>query len=216
MTTVPANQKIYHITHVDNLPAIIAAGELRSDALMLSQGGPEAMIGMSHIKKRRLEELSIPCLGGVMVGECVPFYFGPRSVMLYIINRGSADIQYRGGQGPIVHLEADLREALRWARAAGRPWAFSLGSAATRYTEFRNDLKDFIQVDWNAVQADDWRDSGVKERKQSEFLVKDTFPWSLVQRIGVRSHAIATQANIALQAADHQPLVQMQSSWYYP
>lgn len=215
MTPVPPNQKIYHITHVDNLAAIIAAGGLKSDALMVAQGGPTTMIGMSHIKKRRLEQLSIPSLGGVMVGECVPFYFCPRSVMLYIINRGSSDIAYRDGQKPIVHLEADLREVLRWARDAGRPWAFSLGSAATYYAEFRSDIKDFTQVDWEAVQAQHWQDSGVKERKQAELLIKDTFPWSLVRRIGVHSPKVANQVNEVLAPIQPQPVVLMQHSWYY-
>jgi ssDNA thymidine ADP-ribosyltransferase, DarT len=44
----PENPKIYHITHVDNLPSIIAAGELISDAAIIEQGGPPAVIGMSR------------------------------------------------------------------------------------------------------------------------------------------------------------------------
>ena len=215
MTPVPSEPKIYHITHVNNLVSIIQAGELRSDALMVAQGGPAAMIGMNHIKQRRLTQLSIPCLGGVMVGACVPFYFCPRSVMLYIINRGSSDIAYTGGQGPIVHLEADLAEVLAWAKATDRPWAFSLGSAATRYAEFRNDAGELDQVDWTAVQARDWSNPVVKERKQAEFLVRDTFPWALVRRIGVHSHALATRVTDALQHAGHRPMVQMQQHWYY-
>jgi len=215
MTPVPPNQKIYHITHMENLPKIVAAGELLSDALIQARGGPETMIGMSHIKKRRLEQLPIQCLGGVMVGECVPFYFCPRSVMLYIINLGSSDIEYTGGQRPIVHLEADLRAVLRWAGAERRPWAFSLGSAATRYAQFRNDPMDFTQVDWAAVQSNDWRDPGVKERKQAELLIKDRFPWSLVERIGVHSPTISDGVNAALQTTQHRPLVLMQRTWYY-
>ena len=50
----PANPKIYHITHVNNLPSIIAAGELISDAAMIQRGGPPAAVGMSKIKQRRL------------------------------------------------------------------------------------------------------------------------------------------------------------------
>ena len=59
MTPPPANPKIYHITHVDNLPGIIADGGLVSDATMIDRGGPAAMIGISGIKKRRVEELEV-------------------------------------------------------------------------------------------------------------------------------------------------------------
>lgn len=38
---VPAQPKLYHITHVDNLPAILAGG-LWSDAAMIARGGPSA------------------------------------------------------------------------------------------------------------------------------------------------------------------------------
>jgi len=43
------------------------------------------------------------------VGDCVPFYFCPRSVMLYLIYQGNhPDLQYHGGQDLVLHLEADL------------------------------------------------------------------------------------------------------------
>ena len=36
MSTPPANPRIYHITHVDNLGSIVAAGGLVSDATMVT------------------------------------------------------------------------------------------------------------------------------------------------------------------------------------
>ena len=57
MSPVPAQPKIYHITHVDNLAAIVREGVLVSDATMLARGGPSVTIGMSEIKKRRIIEL---------------------------------------------------------------------------------------------------------------------------------------------------------------
>ena len=71
----PANPKIYHITHVDNLPGIITAGGLLSDARIVAHGGPAQLVGMSSIKRRRIEELEVPCHPGTKVGEYVPFYF---------------------------------------------------------------------------------------------------------------------------------------------
>lgn len=83
MTTPPARPKVYHITHMDNLPSIVADGELLSDAAVIAKGGPAQPIGMSGIKRRRVEELEVDCYPGTKVGDYVPFYFCPRSVMLY-------------------------------------------------------------------------------------------------------------------------------------
>jgi hypothetical protein len=118
----PARPKIYHITHVDNLPAIVNEGALLSDAEMIARGGTMAGIGMSNIKQRRLR-LPVGCNPGTNVGDYVPFYFCPRSIMLYVIHCGNhPELAYRGGQGPIVHLEADLYDVIAWAAGAGTPW----------------------------------------------------------------------------------------------
>src|ERR1044071_7424947 len=101
MTAVPARPHIYHITHVDNLSSILAEGGLWSDAAMIARGGPEASIGMSNIKQRRLG-LSVKCHRPDRVGEYVPFYFCPRSIMLYLIHCANhPELTYRGGQEPI-------------------------------------------------------------------------------------------------------------------
>ena len=215
MTPPPARPCVYHITHVANLPAIIAHGGLVSDAAMLASGGPAATIGMSNIKTRRLS-LRVACHPGDHVGDYVPFYFCPRSIMLYVIHCANhPDLTYRGGQGPIVHLEADLHAVVAWAQQAGRRWAFSLSNAGAYYAEFRASLNYLHEVDWNAVAATDFRSSTVKEGKQAEFLVHGGFPWGLVSQIGVASPTVATQVGTALQAAPHRPRVAVQPSWYF-
>ncbi len=115
MSAPPFNPKIYHITHADNLPSIIATGSIGSDAQRIRQGLANTNIGMTEIKRRRLA-LAVSCCSGTTVGEYVPFYFCPRSIMLFLIHRGNhPDLPYRGGQRPIVHLEADLNRVVQWA-----------------------------------------------------------------------------------------------------
>lgn len=127
---VPARPLVYHVTHADNLSRVLADGGLLSDAVVVSRGGPAVAIGMSSIKERRLRELRVKCHPETFVGEYVPFYFCPRSIMLYLIHRGNhPELTYCGGQGPIVHLVADLGEVVRWADGEGRRWAFSLSNA---------------------------------------------------------------------------------------
>ena len=83
----PENPKIYHIVHVDRLLSIVAEGGLLSDAEMANRPGGGTVIGMSDIKRRRLTELTLASHPGLYVGECVPFYFCPRSVMLTQLDR---------------------------------------------------------------------------------------------------------------------------------
>ena len=111
----PEPTQIYHITHVDNLASIVARGGLFSDAGMRSRGGPSAAIGMSTIKERRMQ-LPLKCHPGDRVGEYVPFYFCPRSIMLYLLYMGNhSEVTYREGQGSIVHLQCDAEAAIEWA-----------------------------------------------------------------------------------------------------
>lgn len=213
--TVPAHPRIYHITHVDNLPDIVASGCLVSDGTMIAQGGPTAAIGMQGIKRRRLS-LPVSCHTGDCVGDYVPFYFCPRSIMLFVIHCANhPDLVYQGGQQPIVHLEADLHAVVAWANQNGCRWAFTLSNAGAFYAEFRASLNDLGDINWAAVAATNFRDPDVKEGKQAEFLVHTSFPWSLVSRIGVRSAATAARVHNAIQGASHQPAVSVKPGWYF-
>lgn len=212
----PEQPKIYHIVHVDRLASIVSDGFLWSDAEANRRNVGGTAIGMSRIKRRRLEELCLTSHRGLHVGECVPFYFCPRSVMLYVIERGNhPELSYRGGQEPIVHLEADLRATVRWADAQGLRWAFTLSNAGSRYFEDRADLGHLDEIDWEAVHARDWRNC--KEGKQAEFLVENRFPWGLVRRIGVLSQA--TYARVVRAIAESSPhndlRVEIRPDWYY-
>ena len=216
MTKPPDCPKIYHITHVDNLGDIVADGGLVSDREMLGRGGPVRTIGMSGIKRRRVEELEVSCHAGTKVGDYVPFYFCPRSVMLFVIHRANhPELTYQGGQEPIVHLEADLHAVIRWAEANGRPWAFSTSNAGAYYAEFRSRTDDLERLDWGAIAARDFRAAEVKERKQAEFLLYERFPFELVDRIGVRSSTVQARAAMAIAGAGHRPVIEVLPEWYF-
>lgn len=216
MAAPPVQPKIYHITHGRNLAQIIADGCLWSDAEMIARGGPAASVGMSHIKRRRLEELAVTCHPGTTVGQFVPFYFCPRSVMLYILHKGNnPDLNYKEGQRPIVHLEADFREVVGWAKGQGQRWAFTNGNAGTRFFQSFGDLADLGQIAWDRIAFEDFRDPEVKEAKQSEFLLFGSFPWSLVRRIGVLDERLAARVREIVLESDHRPDVVVQRAWYF-
>jgi hypothetical protein len=212
--TAPARPKLYHIAHVDRLPSIVADQCLWCDREVLKRVPPGTTIGMSSIKQRRLNELRLSSHPHLHVGDCVPFYFCPRSVMLYLIYQGNhQELSYRGGQEPIVHFEADLHASVAWANAQDRRWAFTLSNAGSYFFEDRCDLGRLNEVDWDAVRATDWR--RCKDGKQAEFLLELSLPWHLVERIGVQSRTTYQLAANSLPAKGHRPAVEIRPEWYY-
>lgn len=139
----PAAPKIYHIVHVDRLSSIIADGYLWCDARVaeLMQQGSRmgTTIGMNSIKDRRLHELTLTSHPDLFVGQCVPFYFCPRSVMLYLLYRANhRELSYTGGQDLVVHLEADPASERRLGPK--HPTAMGLHAYQRRITLLRRPL----------------------------------------------------------------------------
>nr|WP_298689509.1 DUF4433 domain-containing protein [uncultured Dongia sp.] len=211
----PAHPKIYHIVHVDKLASIVADGCLFSDAEVRARQRGGTTVGMSDIKERRLKNLKLSSHPDLYIGQCVPFYFCPRSVMLYLLHKGNhPGITYKGGQGPIVHLECDLHESVEWAGENDVRWAFTLSNAGAYYFEDCCDLDDLNQIQWDAVAAYQWAGQ-YKEGKQAEFLMETYFPWHLVRRIGVHSAEVAQKVAQAMGRDPHRPIVELRQGWYY-
>ncbi|MDR2668574.1 MAG: DUF4433 domain-containing protein, partial [Desulfovibrio sp.] len=151
--SVPEQVRIYHIMHVDRLPSIIKDGFLLSDAQLheiytVSQSSG-TVIGMDGIKKRRLEN-PLTSYPDLRVGACVPFYFCPRSVMLYVISMGNhPDLRYRAGQEPIVHLVADFYVTVRWADENHQRWVFTTSNAGSCYFEDYSDSARLDTINWD-------------------------------------------------------------------
>jgi len=170
-------------------------------------------IAHQHIKERRAQK-QVPCAAGGMLADYVPFYFAPRSPMLYVINKGGVE-GYTGGQRPIVHLVSSAEAVL----AAGLSFAFSDGHAEMDISRFFTDLRDLTEIDWNIMQATIWRDTlqdgDRKRRRQAEFLAHQFFPLALVDKIGAYNLKVAQQVMALFAAGPHKPTIITEPTWYY-
>jgi hypothetical protein len=136
--------------------------------------------------------------------------------MLYILHKGNhPDVDYREGQQPIVHLRADFHAVVEWAEVKRRRWAFSNCNAGATYASFYRDLGELDQLNWHAISANQWNEPIMMDGKQAEFLVHESFPWRLVERIGVCSDQMAEQVSPAIAGASHRPAVAVERGWYY-
>lgn len=203
----PARVPLVHITPVSNLVGILQAGGLHSDAALLHH--PHDVIGYTHIKLRRLHEYRVACCNNRFVGEFVPFYFCPRSPMLYTINKGATG-KPPGSQREIVHLVSSVADAI----AVGHQWAISDGNAGAGPTLFSSNIQQLETLDWGAIRATTW--VGRAHQKSAEFLVADFFPWTAIQAIGCYDDAVCTQVSNIIGNHAHQPVVGARPNWYYP
>ncbi len=204
---------IYHITHLDNLASIVERGSLLCDNVRAAQGVACQGIAHVHIKQRRARKL-VPVAPGGTLADFVPFYFSPRSPMLYVIDRGGVE-GYRGGQELVLHLVSSA-EAVA---GRGLRYCFTDGHAAMDISGFYVELGDLSKIDWVIMHARYWNDTNQdgdrSRRRQAEFLVHGTFPWDLITEIGVISSKVAALVTAALAGSTHQPTVAVHRDWYY-
>ena len=215
---VPVSPKLYHIVHVDRLESITASDGLFCDAEANSRGFPGTTIGIPSIKRRRLRS-RLRSHPDLHVGDCVPFFFCGRSPMLHMIAEGQEqELTYRGGEDPIVHLQADMHRTIEWAERHSRRWAFTTGNAGESEFDDFSSINDLDLIAWEKLglqpwQTNDWP-TAVKAKK-SEFLLEGHLPWDLVDLVGCRVVETRTQANAAVNHAKHRPRVLLVQDWYH-
>jgi len=188
---------IYHITPIDNLESIISEGGLLAYNVMLETGTNYTNIAYENIQDRRAR-IRVPCGAGGVLHDYVPFYFAPRSPMLYTINQGNVP-NYTQGQAALIHLVSDVEDI----DARGLNFVFTDGHAVMQFTDFFDDLDYLGAIDWDVMESRYWSDTNEdndrKRRRQAEFLVRNFFPWELITEIGVINYTIQSQVENILQ-----------------
>jgi hypothetical protein len=173
-------------------------------------------IAYERIQDRRSNKL-VPCGAGGSLHDYVPFYFAPRSPMLYTINRGNVE-GYSQGQQQILHLVTTAESV----SDRGLAYVYTDGHAVMEYSDFFDDL-DFLHqypiIDWELMESRYWfdteEDPDRKRRRQAEFLVYHFFPWHLVTDIGVIDSTIQAQVRSLLLKSVHKLNVLVRRDWYY-
>lgn len=209
MAIDPSRTPIYHITQIENLERIIAQGRLLSDAAMIAGGHQTTPIGDSDIKRRRLHDISTDCPPHRMVGEFVPFYYCPRSPMLYRINMGGTGLA-AGCQADIVHLVSTVDAAIQ----LGQDWVIADGNAGAFHTSFTNEIDGLDDLNWSAINAKYWS-GALMHHKQAEFLVADSYDWQAIQRIACYNPEAKAKVERVLENAYYSPNVIAMPGWYY-
>ncbi|MCX6048725.1 MAG: DUF4433 domain-containing protein [Chloroflexi bacterium] len=104
---------------------------------------------------------------------------------------------------------------ISWANKNQVRWAFSDGNAGAYLTNFYRNPDALNQINWGAIAANDFRDSQIKEGKQAEFLIFDSFPWGLIETIGTIDRTVATKVQGNIANLEHQPVIAVEPGWYF-
>jgi hypothetical protein len=215
---------IFHITAIDNLRSIATTGALLAKRLVVEQQIDAADIAYEGVQGRRAVKV-VPVAPGGTLHEYVPFYFAPRSPMLFTINNGNVEgCDYR--QDDIVHLASHAQTI----RDGGHTFAFSNLHAVKGFAEFFNDLSRLDQIDWSVFfeapliegfcqywhsRPDPARHALRQESRMAEFLVHQQVPIAAIWEIGVRTNQGETRVRAVLEGTGWQPNVRVVSGWYF-
>ncbi len=211
--TVPDPTPIYHITHIDNLRLIIQHSGLLSHNLKIERGIGHQDISHDNIQDRRART-RVRCGPRGCLHDYIPFFFCPRPPMLYSIHHGYVE-DYVGDQEPVVHLVTTAQAVA----ASGCNWVFTDGHGTMVFTDFYDDLDDLGEIDWAIIHSNYWFDTPEQpdrlRRKQAEFLIRDSCPWTLISEIGVVNSDMKRQVRGIIGNSQHQPSLRVHRGWYY-
>lgn len=205
---VASNQLLYHMTHITNLPSILKCGGLQAHAAMQVNHLQHQDIANQDVQVRR-EKTKIPVGKGGILHDYVPFYFAPRSPMLYYLHKQQLqqeDIFY------FMTSVASIEEA-------ALDFVFTDAHAIRRLTNFYTDPIYLDQIDWQVMMSNYWHDidedMSRKARRQAEFLVHQEVPLSACLGFAVFNEQAKAKLEKVLQDSGSVLQVAVRRHFYY-
>lgn len=209
----PEKALIFRVTHIDNVPWILANGlHCRNSGVFdphyCEIGNPDL------IAKRARRVVPIP--PGGTLSDYVPFYFTPYSPMLLNIKTGYGGLK----QTPMPDIVITV-SSLRILAEQNIPFVFTDRHAYLRTADdsYSNNLADLDRIDWKILQARDFRrdpnDPGKLERYQAEALVHRHVPIAALAGIGCHGPAQEARLGELVQNAGLSLKVIARPNWFF-
>jgi hypothetical protein len=171
------------MTHIENIPHILKHGITRKCSPDANPDyvtiGDTSLIGTRTIRQVTINNgNSSHSFKTIILGDYIPFYFGIRMPMLYVVQHGGNCVEKPTPPCDIVYLVCKVCEII----LSGINCYFSDGHATDFLTSFYDSsrIHDLPRIiDWNAVKAQYWagkENLTLRCKKQAEFLVADDIP----------------------------------------
>jgi len=212
MTINQSKQFCYRIAHIDNLPLILRDGlvskkQINYNDQYINIGNP------SIIDVRSTTEVKLPDYH--TIGDYVPFYFTPKSIMLLNIQTGyQSPLVIKRHPSEIIVLRCRIKKLIELPK-----WFFTNGQANTFITEHYNDIKFLDQIDWITIQNCDFKktlaDNDKPRRYQAEFLVQNHVPIEYIDSIYTYDEVAKNRVCKALEEYKKELIVGVQKLYYF-
>ncbi len=201
---------IYRMTHIENIPHILMNGITHKNSP--NANADYVPIGdISLITTRATKQVLITngnhshSIKKITLGDFIPFYFGIRMPMLYVIQHGGNWVERATPPKDIIYLVCNVEELVQ----SGITYYFSDGHATDYWTLFYNNdkINDLPSIiNWNAVKAQNWSGDEnliLKWKKQAEFLIAEDIPANLLKGFVCYNEA-AQQHLLEMQIAENK------------
>ena len=207
----PTKALIWRIVHCDNMPWILDNGLHCGNSPLKAPNWVH--IGNAELIDKRARH-PVPLPPGGFLNDYVPFYFTPFSVMMRNIRSGRGGVLQRANDEILI-----LVSSLPHVVAQGLPFLFTDSHAYYRWTMYYDDLTDLGKVDWNLLQARDFKrdpdDPAKFERYQAEALIHRHCPVSGLIGIMCYSEAVKMQVDTQVKAKGLELPVYSRPGWYF-
>lgn len=209
----PIPTTLVHFTHVDHLATVIDHG-LVADTVARTNGLIEVEVGHQGIKEQRRRR-AVPIGPGGVVADYVPFYFAPRSPMMFAIDRGTVPT-YQDGCDSLIYLVSSVERLVELGTSA----VFTDRNAALALATFDDDPTGLdTAIDWDLMAATYWnntqQDPDRRERRMAEYLVHEKVPWEAFLGVVARTADCANAARATLASLSPTTQVAVRPTWYF-
>ncbi|UPQ80544.1 DUF4433 domain-containing protein [Flavobacterium azooxidireducens] len=171
------------MTHVDNIPHILQHGITHRNSINANPNyisiGDGSLIDNRSSTNINVTNGSENVSESITIGDFIPFYFGIRTPMLYIIQNGYKGVK-RQNPDDIIYCVTSVQQII----ISNNLFYFTDGHANSKkgFTLIYDDKKiNEIEslIDFKAAYNKNWKDDtdlDLKRRKEAEFLVKNDVP----------------------------------------
>lgn len=166
----------FRITHIDNIPHIVQSGLVRTDSPLRDEN--YVTIGDRQVIDIRGGRI----VNGYRLNDYVPFYLGPRSPMLYVIQHGYNGVK-RVEPEKIVYCVVRLDDLIKDDINCIFTDGHALSALTSYYTKDKLSQIDQI-IKYDDVYSSQWNieeDIDLKRRKEAELLVNCDLPAQYVR-----------------------------------
>lgn len=171
-----AKTYLFRMVHIQNINHILLNGITHSSS---ANSNPAFVsIGDSSLISRRSQHV---LSNGKQLGDYIPFYFGIRTPMLYVIQNGFNMVTPTSAEN-IVYCVSSIQAIIN----LNLNFVFTDGHAVESFSSlyYPKDVQNINSIlDWNSINAKYWRDENDldrKRKKEAEFLVLGDIPISAV------------------------------------